>query len=191
MAGERWAVVGLGNPGERYARTRHNAGAMALEVLLERCGARLRSHKSGCLIAEVNLARKPAVLARPVSYMNDSGRPVRSLLGFFKIDPACLVVLHDEIDLPFGVVRVKWSGGTAGHNGLRSLVSHLGTNDFARVRIGVGRPRGDAADHVLDAFGVAERKELPGVLATAADAAERVLEAGIERAMNEFNTRAP
>lgn len=191
MAGERWAVVGLGNPGERYAGTRHNAGAMALEVLLRRCGARLRSHKSGCLIAEVTLAGRPVVLARPTSYMNDSGRPVRALLGFFKIEPARLVVLHDEIDLPFGVVRVKWSGGSAGHNGLRSVVSHLGTKDFARVRIGVGRPRRDAVEHVLDSFGAAERKELPGLLELAADAAERVLEAGVERAMNEFNTRTP
>ena len=189
MAGERWAVVGLGNPGERYAGTRHNAGALALEVLLERCGARLRSHKSGCLIAEVRLGGRPAVLARPTSYMNDSGRPVRALAAFFKIAPERLIVLHDEIDLPFGVVRLKWSGGTAGHNGLRSLVSHLGTKDFVRVRIGVGRPQRDAVEHVLDAFSGAERKELPAVLERAADAAERVIEVGIERAMNELNTR--
>jgi PTH1 family peptidyl-tRNA hydrolase len=189
MAGERWAVVGLGNPGERYAGTRHNAGALALEVLLERCGARLRLHKSGCLIAEVRLGGQPAVLARPTSYMNDSGRPVRALAAFFKIAPERLIVLHDEIDLPFGVVRLKWSGGTAGHNGLRSLVSHLGTKDFVRVRIGVGRPQRDAVEHVLDAFSGAERKELPAVLERAADAAERVIEVGIERAMNELNTR--
>jgi PTH1 family peptidyl-tRNA hydrolase len=141
------------------------------------------------LIAEVRLGGQPAVLARPTSYMNDSGRPVRALAAFFKIAPERLIVLHDEIDLPFGVVRLKWSGGTAGHNGLRSLVSHLGTKDFVRVRIGVGRPQRDAVEHVLDAFSGAERKELPAVLERAADAAERVIEVGIERAMNELNTR--
>jgi peptidyl-tRNA hydrolase, PTH1 family len=187
----RWVVVGLGNPGERYAATRHNAGAMAIGPLLERTGSRLTSHKSGCLVAETRIATRRAVLARPASYMNDSGRPIGALMRFYKADPGDLVVLHDEIDIPFGEVRIKCGGGTAGHNGLRSIVAHLGTQGFTRVRIGIGRPRGasDPVDHVLEGFSGAERKELPSVLADAADATERIIERGPERAMNEVNTR--
>ncbi|HEX2050580.1 MAG TPA: aminoacyl-tRNA hydrolase [Actinomycetota bacterium] len=191
-SGDRWIVVGLGNPGERYADTRHNAGARVVDVLLERAGASLKRHKSGCLVAEVALAGERAVLARPVSYMNDSGGPVRALASWYKAPSERVVVVHDEIDLPFGAVRVKAGGGTAGHRGLDSIVAHLGTKDFVRVRVGVGRPRGarDAVDHVLAGFSSSERKELPDLLERSADAVERILEAGAERAMNEFNTRA-
>lgn len=188
--GDRSIVVGLGNPGERYARTRHNAGAMVLAELLERTGAKLKSHKSGCLIAEVTLAGERAVLARPTSYMNESGRPVRELARWYKIDPADIIVVHDEIDLPFGEVRIKSGGGTAGHNGLGSIVNHLSTKEFTRVRVGVGRPRGEGVEHVLGDFSGAQRKELSDVIARAADATERILEVGVERAMNETNTRA-
>lgn len=186
----RWIVVGLGNPGERYAGTRHNAGAMVIHELLDRTGSKLKSHKSGCAVAETRLAGEPVVLARPASYMNESGRPVGALVRFYKSEPSRLVVAHDEVDLPFGEVRIKLGGGTAGHNGLKSLVSHLG-QDFLRVRVGVGRPRGrtDTVDHVLDNFSAAERKELPSLIGAAADAVERVVEAGAERAMNEVNTR--
>ena len=187
----RYVVVGLGNPGQRYAETRHNAGALALDVLLERAGGRLKSHKSGCLVAEVTLRGDRVVLARPTSYMNESGRPVGGLLRWYKQPPANLIVVHDEIDIPFGDVRVKSGGGTAGHNGLGSIVRHLGTKDFVRVRVGVGRPPGarEAAGHVLAGFSAGERKELPFVLIAAADAAEAVVADGVERAMNEFNTR--
>lgn len=186
-----WVVVGLGNPGERYTGTRHNAGAMALGVVLDRTGSTLKSNKSGCLVAETRIAGRRAVLARPTSYMNDSGRPVGALMRFYKAESDNLIVLHDEIDIPFGEVRIKRGGGTAGHNGLKSIVAHLGSQTFSRVRIGVGRPRGpDAVDHVLDGFSGAERKELPVVLEEAADAAERIIEHGPERAMNEVNTRA-
>lgn len=187
---DRSIVVGLGNPGERYARTRHNAGAMVVAELLERTGAKLKSHKSGCLIAEVTLAGERVVLARPTSYMNESGRPVRELARWYKVDPADITVAHDEIDLPFGEVRIKSGGGTAGHNGLSSIVNHLSTKDFTRVRVGVGRPRGEGVEHVLGEFSAAHRKELPDVVARAADAIERILEVGLERAMNETNTRA-
>ena len=190
--GGRWVVVGLGNPGRNYAGTRHNAGAMALDVLLGRTSGSLKSHKSGCAIAEVTLEGHRVVLARPMSYMNESGRPVRSLVSWYKSNAQRLIVVHDELDIPFAQVRVKTGGGTAGHNGLGSLVAHLGTKDFLRVRIGVGRPREgrDPVGYVLEGFSAAERKELPDVLERAADAVERILEVGAERAMNEFNTRA-
>jgi peptidyl-tRNA hydrolase, PTH1 family len=182
--------VGLGNPGQRYARTRHNAGAMVLDELLDRSGAKLKSHKSGCLVAEVTMAGERVVLARPTSYMNESGRPIRELARWYKVEAGDIIVVHDEIDLPFGEVRIKSGGGTAGHNGLGSIVNHLSTKDFTRVRVGVGRPRGEGVEHVLGEFSGAQRKELPDVIARAADATERILEAGLERAMNETNTRA-
>ncbi|MQA99202.1 MAG: aminoacyl-tRNA hydrolase [Actinobacteria bacterium] len=188
--GDRSLVVGLGNPGERYARTRHNAGAMVIDELLGRTDARLKSHKSGCLIAEVALGGKRAVLARPTTYMNESGRQVRELARWYKLDASDIIVVHDEIDLPFGEIRIKSGGGIAGHNGLSSILNHLSTKDFTRVRVGVGRPRGEGVEHVLGEFSGAQRKELPDVIARAADATERILEAGVERAMNETNTRA-
>jgi PTH1 family peptidyl-tRNA hydrolase len=142
-------------------------------------------------VAETTLAGTRIVLATPVSYMNESGGPVGRLVRWYKVAPADLVVVHDEIDIPFGEVRIKLGGGTAGHNGLGSLVSHLGTKEFLRVRVGVGRPRGRraAADHVLDKFSSEERKELPFLLDRAADAVERIVDVGVERAMNEVNTR--
>jgi peptidyl-tRNA hydrolase, PTH1 family len=186
-----WIVAGLGNPGRRYATTRHNAGAMVVETLVEETGARFKSHKSGCLVAETSLAGTRATLARPVSYMNESGGPVGRLLRYLKLDPSRLVVIHDELDLRFGDVRVKEGGGTAGHNGLRSVVAHLGADDFVRVRVGIGRPLGerDPVDYVLSSFSAAERKSLQHLLEDAAAAVGRVVEVGAERAMNEVNTR--
>jgi PTH1 family peptidyl-tRNA hydrolase len=188
----RWAIVGLGNPGDKYAETRHNAGAKVLDVLTARMGEKLKSHKSGCLIAEGTLGGERAVLARPVSYMNESGRSVRQLMSFYKIPADRLIVVHDELDVPFGEVRVKEGGGAAGHNGLKSVANHLSTKDFLRVRVGVSRPRqqGDAVDHVLSRFSGAERAELPDVLERAADAVEMILEAGVDRAMTDFNARS-
>jgi PTH1 family peptidyl-tRNA hydrolase len=189
---DRFVVAGLGNPGERYANTRHNAGALAIQELLERTNAKLKSHKSGTLVAEVVLAHHKVTLARSTSYMNESGRPLGQLMRFYKVDPARLIVVHDEIDIPFAEVRIKLGGGTAGHNGLKSIVNHLGTKDFIRVRLGMGRPRGSrgATDHVLNGFSASERKELPFLIGRGADAVERILEVGLERAMNEVNTRA-
>jgi PTH1 family peptidyl-tRNA hydrolase len=183
-------VVGLGNPGERYAQTRHNLGAMTLDVLLERSNASLKSHKSGCLVAEVAIDDAKTVLARPTTYMNESGRPVGQLVRFYRAPPPRLIVIHDELDIPFGEVRLKFGGGTAGHNGLNSIVPHLRTKDFVRVRIGIGRPGGTGAvAKVLDTFSRAERDELPVLLDRAADAVEAVIGRGLDRAMNEFNTR--
>ena len=188
---ERWLVIGLGNPGERYAATRHNAGAMVIEELAQRLGTKLKSHRSGCLVAEGSLEGEKLVAARPTSYMNESGRPVRQLADFYKTPPDKVIVVHDELDIPFGDIRVKEGGGTAGHNGLKSVASHLSTKDFPRVRFGIGRPRGgDAVDYVLQRFSGSERKELPDLLARAIEVVERILEHGTERAMNEFNTRS-
>jgi PTH1 family peptidyl-tRNA hydrolase len=189
--GARWIVAGLGNPGDRYARTRHNIGAMVIAVLLERVGASLKRHKTGSLVAETTIEGRRVVLARAMSHMNESGRPLGELARWYKTPAERFVAVHDEIDIPFGTVRVKLGGGTAGHNGLRSVESHLGTKDFLRVRVGVGRPRGlgDAVDHVLSEFSASERKELPDVLSKAADAVELIIASGSERAMNEVNTR--
>lgn len=187
----RWIVFGLGNPGDRYARTRHNAGVMVAEQLLERAGNRFKSHKSGALVAETSLGGERVVLARSTGYMNESGRSLGQLVRFYKTPPERVIVLHDELDIPFGEVRIKVGGGTAGHNGLRSVGDHLASKGFVRVRIGISRPRAalDAADYVLQNFSGYERAQLPDIVERAADAAERVLEVGAERAMNEFNTK--
>ncbi|MCA1702503.1 MAG: aminoacyl-tRNA hydrolase [Actinobacteria bacterium] len=189
---DRWIVLGLGNPGAKYEETRHNAGAMVAEVLAGRVGSKFKSHRSGCLVAEGSLSGERVVVARPTTYMNESGRPTRKLLDFYKAPSSKLIVLQDEIDIPFGEIRIKEGGGAAGHNGLRSIVSHLGTNEFLRVRFGISRPRGREATvgHVLDRFTGSERKLLPDLLQQAADAAERIMEVGAERAMNDFNTRS-
>ena len=187
----RWIVFGLGNPGDRSARTRHNAGAVVVDELLARTGTKLKSHKSGALVAEGSLAGERVVLARSTGYMNESGRPLGQLVRFYKTSPEQVIVVHDELDIPFGEVRVKIGGGTAGHNGLKSVGNHLASKDFVRVRVGISRPTGhlDAADYVLQSFSGSERSRLGEIVERAADAVERTLEAGIERAMNEFNAR--
>jgi PTH1 family peptidyl-tRNA hydrolase len=179
-------VVGLGNPGAKYAGNRHNIGAVVIEELAGDHGVNLKSHKSGCLVGEAG----PLVLARPTSYMNESGRPVAGLLRFYKVDPARLLVVHDELDIPFGDIRVKFGGGVAGHNGLKSVAQHLGTKEFARIRFGISRPPGqrDAAGHVLSDFSKKERDELPVLIGEAKDAVETIVDEGIERAMNHVNT---
>ncbi|HEU5007523.1 MAG TPA: aminoacyl-tRNA hydrolase [Jatrophihabitantaceae bacterium] len=185
----RRLVVGLGNPGARYAATRHNAGALVLQLLAERLGVRFKAHKSCCEIAETRLAGTPVVLARPLSYMNESGGPVVGAARFFKVPVEDVVVIHDELDLPFGALRMKRGGGDGGHNGLRSTTASLGSKDYLRVRFGIGRPPGrqDPADYVLREFATAERKELPFLLDRAADAVEALIGQGLEAAQNQFN----
>jgi PTH1 family peptidyl-tRNA hydrolase len=187
--GGRWLVVGLGNPGPSYAGTRHNAGCLVVELLAERAGVRLRSHRSHADIAEVHVAGQRVVLVRPRSYMNVSGGPVAAVRGYFDADPSQIIVVHDELDLPFGVVRLKKGGGDNGHNGLRSLTAALKTREYLRVRVGIGRPPGrmDPADFVLRDFTAAERKELPVVVDRAADAVEMLLADGLEPAQNRFH----
>ena len=189
MAEERWLIAGLGNPGPQYVGNRHNVGFMAADELAARMGARLRRDRSRAQVATGRLADVPVVLAKPMTFMNLSGRPVAALRSFYKIPWDRLVVLHDELDVPFGVIRLKMGGGDNGHNGLRSLTAALGTRDYFRVRLGIGRPPGrmDPADFVLHSFSAAEREHLPRLLARCADAAETLLRQGLQAAQNEFH----
>jgi PTH1 family peptidyl-tRNA hydrolase len=190
MADERWIIVGLGNPGPEYAGNRHNAGQMVLDLLAERIGARFKAQRTRNEIAEGRLSGQAVTLARPRSYMNLSGGPVAALLGFYKLSPERLVVIHDELDVSFGVVRLKLGGGDNGHNGLRSITSSLGTRDYYRARFGIGRPPGrmDPAAFVLKDFSAQERKELPFALDRAADATEALITKGLTEAQNEYHT---
>ncbi len=186
-------VVGLGNPGDKYAGDRHNVGFMVADELARRCRADpFRSKFSGEL-ARVRLAGRDGWLLKPMTYMNESGRCVGAAAGYYKIEPTDIVVIHDELDLPFGTVRLKKGGGHAGHNGLRSLVSHLGGPDFCRVRIGISRPgpqyQGDAADYVLSPFSAAERTKMPTTLRTAAQSVLDIAARGLQPAMKKYNTR--
>ena len=182
-------VVGLGNPGPGYAANRHNVGFLIADVLADRIGGRFKGHRSGCDVIEGRLAGRRVVLAKPRSFMNLAGGPVAGAVRFFKVDPSELVVLHDDLDLPFGAVRLKLGGGEGGHNGLRSISKSLSTKDYLRVRFGIGRPPGrmDPADFVLRDFGLVERKELPVLLDNAADAVETLLSLGLEPAQNRYH----
>lgn len=180
-------VVGLGNPGPAYAKTRHNIGFMVADVLAARIGSAFKVHKkSGAEVVTGQLAGAPVVLAKPRCYMNESGRQVGPLAKFYSVPPARIVVIHDELDIDFGRIRLKVGGGEGGHNGLRSVASALGSKDFQRVRIGVGRPPGrkDPAAFVLEAFNAAERAELPTICEQAADATELLIAQGLEPAQN-------
>jgi PTH1 family peptidyl-tRNA hydrolase len=189
MSEDLYVVVGLGNPGPAYAGNRHNVGAMVVDVLAGRVGARFSSHKGRADALSGRLAGVPVVLGKPRSYMNESGGPVSSLLQYYSVPPARLVVVHDELDLPYGALRLKFGGGDNGHNGLRSVSRSLGTRDYLRARFGIGRPPGrqDPAVYVLRDFSPAERKDLPLHLARTADAVETLLTDGLEKAQNQFN----
>lgn len=190
---DRTLVVGLGNPGDRYAGTRHNAGAMVLAELAHRAGATLSAHKARATVAETRMSpgAPRLVLAQPVSYMNTSGGPVSALLKYYDLGLENLVVVHDEIDLPFGVIKLKRGGGEGGHNGLRDITKALGTKDYIRVRVGVGRPPGrmDTADYVLKRFSGAEAKELPLVIGDAADAVEMLSTKGLTETQQYFHAK--
>lgn len=180
-------VVGLGNPGDNYARTRHNLGFMVADLLAARLGAKFKAHKrSGAEVVTGRLAGHPVVLAKPRCYMNESGRQIGPLAKFYSAQPADVVVIHDDLDLDFGRIRLKLGGGEGGHNGLRSVATNLGTKDFQRVRIGIGRPPGrkDPAVFVLENFTAAERAEVPTICEQAADATELLIELGLEAAQN-------
>ena len=190
MPEERWLVAGLGNPGPEYAGNRHNAGQMVVDLLAERMGARFKAHRTRNEVADGRLAGVPVTLAKPRTYMNRSGGPVAALTAFYKIPPERIVVIHDELDIPFGSVRLKFGGGDNGHNGLRSITQALGTNEYYRVRFGIGRPPGrmDAAPYVLRDFTAAERKEVPLLIDRCADAVETLLSKGLAVAQNTFHT---
>lgn len=182
-------VVGLGNPGPKYAGNRHNVGFMVADRLAERCEAPSWRDKFKGEFAKARLGRSEVVLLKPMTYMNLSGESVGAALKFFKVPVERLVVVHDELDLAFGTLRVKVAGGTAGHNGLRSIVQHCGGPGFVRLRMGIGRPRGkqDVESWVLSDFDTMERAELPDLLDTAADAVAAVVEKGPRAAMNRFH----
>ena len=190
-----WLVVGLGNPGPAYAGHRHNVGYLVGDVLAERMGSPFRAHKSGRAdvvegrLGPVGAETPRVVLARARSYMNESGGAVSTLAKFYKVPPERIIAVHDELDIPYGALRIKLGGGDNGHNGLRSMRSSLGTGDFYRVRVGIGRPPGrqDPADFVLSNYTATERKELEINVVEAADAVESLVADGLEKTQQRFN----
>jgi PTH1 family peptidyl-tRNA hydrolase len=183
-------VVGLGNPGPNYALNRHNVGQMLLDVIAARFGETFKAHKSNALVAEVKVIGGPKlILAKPLSFMNLSGGPTSSLMNFYKLDKESLIVAHDELDIPSATFKLKQGGGHGGHNGIRDIISALETNDFARIRLGIGRPPGtsDAADYVLKNFSGPERAEIAVTLELAADALEEVAQNGIVSAQAKYH----
>ncbi|MHC5559955.1 aminoacyl-tRNA hydrolase [Kocuria sp. U4B] len=191
---DAWLVVGLGNPGPEYARTRHNVGQMVLDELAHRANGNFKTHKARAQVLETRL--RPGgprlVLAKPMTYMNTSGGPVSGLAKFYDIPADRVIAVHDEIDIPFGALKLKIGGGEGGHNGLRDMSKALGTKDYHRVRVGVGRPPGrmDAATYVLKPFATAETKELPFLVDDAADAVEALVEQGLLEAQQKYHSRA-
>ncbi len=194
-----WLVVGLGNPGERYARNRHNVGHMVVDLLARRAGARWVAHRSRTLVADARLGVLPGgvpgprvVLAKSLSYMNVTGGPVAALARALGIETHHLLVVHDDLDLPPGVLRLKFGGGEGGHNGLKSLTQHLGTREYARLRLGIGRPPGqmDPADFVLRDFAKAEQSAAALMVEEAADAVVDVVTRGFEKAQMDLHTKA-
>jgi PTH1 family peptidyl-tRNA hydrolase len=185
-----WLIVGLGNPGPTYANTRHNVGYLVADVLAERIGGNFKAHASRRAdVVEGRLADQRVVIGRARSFMNESGGAVSTLAKYYDVDAERVVAIHDEIDIGLGQLRVKFGGGDNGHNGLKSLRKSLGTGDFFRVRVGVGRPSGsgEVHDHVLKSFNAAERKELPFLMVEAADAVESLISKGLEPTQAAFN----
>jgi peptidyl-tRNA hydrolase, PTH1 family len=193
MASSPLLIVGLGNPGREYAATRHNIGWMAVDRLASDLGAPEPRKKFHGVYTKTSIEGRDCILLEPETYMNESGQSVEAAVHFYRTDPADMIVVHDELDLGFGDVRLKLGGGHAGHNGLRSIVSHLGTAEFVRVRVGIGRPpagfSGCMADWVLSPFSASDRAELPDVIAMAVGAVRRVAGVGLAQAMKDTNTR--
>ncbi|MFC5790540.1 aminoacyl-tRNA hydrolase [Agromyces tardus] len=194
VAENTWLVVGLGNPGAQYAGNRHNVGQMVADELAGRLGTSFKTHKTPSRVAEGFLrpGGPKLILAKPNSYMNTSGGPVSALLKFYSVPVDRLIVVHDELDIPFDTVRLKRGGGHGGHNGLRDIQKAAGSPDFTRVRVGIGRPPGrqDAADFVLKDFAGAERQALPSLLSDAADAVEAIASDGLVAAQQRFHSPA-
>ncbi|UZX02392.1 aminoacyl-tRNA hydrolase [Arthrobacter sp. CDRTa11] len=188
---DTWLIVGLGNPGAEYKGNRHNVGQMVLDELAGRMGTGFKAHKARAQVIEgrLGIGGPRVVLAKPMSYMNVSGGPVAALANFYGITPDYVVAVHDEIDIPFNTVKLKIGGGEGGHNGLRDISKALGTKDYLRVRVGVGRPPGrmDTADYVLRDFATAERKDLPFLLDEAADAVDMLVRDGLTAAQQKFH----
>jgi PTH1 family peptidyl-tRNA hydrolase len=191
MSTNAMLIVGLGNPGPTYAGNRHNVGAMVVDVLASRIGERFRSHKAGADVAEgrATISGPRLILAKPRSYMNVSGGPVAALLRFYTLPAESLIVVHDDLDIPYGAVRVKQGGGEGGHNGLRSISSAIGSRNYLRVRVGIGRPPGrmNPADFVLHDFSSVERADLAVGLEDAADAAVMLVTDGLTATQNQWH----
>ena len=185
---DRWVVFGLGNPGDQYAKTRHNIGQMVIDYMAS--GSKYSAHKSRTEIADIRVAGVGVTLAKSKLYMNESGGPAKALADFYKVSAANLIVIHDELDIPFNTIRIKKGGGDNGHNGLKDITKHFGGPDYFRVRMGIGRPAGpqDPADFVLKPFASTEKKELDDFIARGALAVERLIEKGLELAQQEFNS---
>jgi len=189
-----WLVVGLGNPGDEYAATRHNVGQMVIDHLAKRHDVKLSTHKSRTDIAAYKLGvgvdAHSIILAKSKSYMNESGGPIKALASFYSVEPAKIIVLHDELDIPYAAIRTKVAGGDNGHNGLKSLTSSLGTADYYRVRLGIGRPMGqqDPGDFVLKQFSKEEKKTLDEFIDRGADCVEFFIEKGLDLTQSKFNS---
>ena len=184
---DRWLVFGLGNPGDQYAKTRHNIGQMVANYLAS--NSKFASHKSRTEVADIHLGQIPVTVAKSKIFMNESGAPIKALADFYKVDPSHVIVVHDELDIPFNTIRIKQGGGDNGHNGLKDITTHFSGPGYFRVRMGIGRPAGpqDPADFVLKPFASAEKKELDDFIARGAQSVERLIEKGLEAAQQEFN----
>jgi PTH1 family peptidyl-tRNA hydrolase len=184
---DRWLVIGLGNPGDEYEKTRHNVGQIVLDYLS--AGQKFSTHKSRMQICEVKCGSDILVLAKSRGFMNESGGPVKALADFYKVETLKIIVIHDELDLPFNTLRIKQGGGDNGHNGLKSLTSSFSTAEYYRIRMGIGRPIGeqDPADFVLKQFAKDEKKELPQFMQRGADAVESLVLNGLDKAQSSFN----
>ena len=187
--GIRWLIVGLGNPGEKYARTRHNLGFLALDLLAERQKLKVNRIKYKALVAETEFGGARCLLMKPQTYMNLSGEAVREAAQFYKIPADHVLVIYDDVSLPVGKLRVRPSGSAGGHNGIKNIIAHLGTQDFPRIKIGTGAPGegGDMIDWVIGVPSQAERKVLVESFEKAIQAAECIIEHGCQKAMNDFN----
>jgi PTH1 family peptidyl-tRNA hydrolase len=189
-----WLVVGLGNPGDEYAATRHNVGQMVIDHLAKRHNVKLSTHKSRTDIAAYKLGvgvdAHSIILAKSKSYMNESGGPIKALASFYSVEPAKIIVLHDELDIPYAAIRTKVAGGDNGHNGLKSMTSSFGTADYFRVRLGIGRPMGqqDPGDFVLKQFSKEEKKSLDEFIDRGADCVEFLIERGLDLTQSKFNS---
>jgi PTH1 family peptidyl-tRNA hydrolase len=189
-----WLVVGLGNPGDQYAATRHNIGQMVIDELARRHSVKFSSHKSRTDIAAfklgVGIDAHSVIIGKSKSYMNETGGPVKALANFYSVEPENIIALHDELDIPFAAIRTKLAGGDNGHNGLKSMTSSFGTPNYYRIRLGIGRPMGqqDPADFVLKAFSKVEQKDLAEFIDRGADVVESLISKGLEATQSAFNS---
>ena len=193
-SGESWLIVGLGNPGKEYEKTRHNCGFRALDILAGKLGCKVDKGKFQGLYGQINYNGRKLLLLKPLTYMNLSGRSVLQLSAYFHVPPQQIIVLFDDISLEPGRLRIRANGSAGGHNGIKSIISEVGSQDFPRVKIGVGgkaHPEQDLADHVLSTFSASEEKDLSSALDRAADAALCIVEKGVPEAANRFNGSHP